>query len=306
MDKKYDLIIVGAGPAGLSAAIYAARYSLKCVVIGEASGNSAAKAPFIDNYPGFTAISGAELISKFQEQVGALGVEIRDEQIKEVKNEKGLFRVRTDVSEYTTKTIIIATGTKRKKLNVPGETEFLGKGIVYCVTCDGPLFADKDVAIIGGGDSAVSAAQFMLSYAKRIYMIDIAKAPMAKPASIEALKKEKKVEFLSSCKVTKIVGNKLVNAIGIENIETKTKKEIKVEGVIIEIGMLPSTELARQLKVSLNKEGFIIADREMKTNVQGIFAAGDIIEKSLRQIITAASDGAIAAHSAYEYLKLKE
>ncbi|MFA5084630.1 MAG: FAD-dependent oxidoreductase [Candidatus Paceibacterota bacterium] len=302
--ETYDLIVIGAGPAGLSAAIYAARYKLKTLVLGNVFDNSAAKAPLIENYPGFASISGAELLMKFKEQVEMSGVEIKEEDALEIK--KGaIFEIITEKSKYNAKSIILAQGTKRRKLNVPGEEKLFGKGVTYCVTCDGPMLANKDVAIIGGGDSAFSAAFMMLDYAKKIYMIDVEKNLRAKPSSIEALKKEKRAEFFNLCKVNAINGKNFVESIEIENVETKKKQDLKVQGVIVEVGMLPTSELAKKLGLKLSKGGFVITDLEMKTNISGVFAAGDLRESPLRQIVVSAGDGAVAAHSAYEYLKKK-
>jgi thioredoxin-disulfide reductase len=303
-NEIYDLIIIGAGPAGLSAAIYASRYKLKTLVLGKVFENAAAKAPLIENYPGFAAITGVELLMKFREQVEISSIGIKEEEVKSIGKGKA-FTIITEKAKYEARSIILAQGTQRKKLNVPGEEKFLGKGVTYCVTCDGPLFAGKEIAVIGGGDSAFSAAELMLGYAKKIYIVDVAKAFIAKPSSVEALKKEKKVEFFSSCKVGEIKGNGFVNAVEIENIETKKKREIKVQGVMVEIGMLPASDLAKKLGIKLNKDNFVIADCEMRTNVPGVFAAGDLRDTPLRQIVVSASDGAIAAHSAYEYLRSK-
>lgn len=312
MNNTYDSIIIGAGPAGLTAALYAARYKLKCIVFGKIPESAAAGAPWVDNYPGFASIPGAELLSKFADQVAALGIAINEEDVSGMKKRNGMFEVKAGAKNYTAKTLILALGTKRRKLNVLGEDRFLGKGVSYCVTCDGPLFKGKDIAIIGGGDSAVSAALFMLKYAKKIYMIDVEKQPRAKPSDLDLLKKEKKVEFFSSYKVNEIKGDNLVSSMEIEQVEwqgnnlkgTGKKKEIKIQGTIVEIGMIPSSDLVKELGIKLDK-GFIIADKEMKTNIPGVFAAGDLRDTPLRQIVTAAGDGAIAAASAYEYLKSK-
>lgn len=304
MTKEYDLVIIGAGPAGLSAAIYAARYKLKTLVLGKVFDNAAAKASFIENYPGFAAISGIELLMKFKEQVELAGIAIKEENAIEIKKSK-VFEIITEKAKYESKAIILAQGTNRRKLNVPGEDKFLGKGVTYCVTCDGPMLAGKEIAIIGGGDSAFSAAFMMLDYAKKIYMIDIEKNMRAKPSSIEALKKERKIEFMSSCKVNAINGKNFVESIDVENVATKKKSELKVQGVVIEIGMLPASDIAKKLGIKLNKEGFVITDSAMNTNVPGIFVAGDLRETPLRQIVVSTGDGAIAAHSAYEYLKGK-
>jgi len=312
MNNTYDLIILGAGPAGMSAALYAARYKLKCIVFGKLSESAASGAPWVDNYPGLEA-TGIDLLMKFKEQVIKSGIEMKEDDIMQVKKKNNAFEVKAGSKNYAAKALIIALGTKRRKLNVLGEDKFLGKGVSYCVTCDGPMFNGKDIVIIGGGDSAVSAALFMLKYAKKIYIVDVEKQPRAKPSELELLKKEKRVEFFSSHKVNEIKGANLVSSAEIEQVEWKNgdfkgtgkKKELKVQGIIIEIGMIPSSDLAKELGVALDK-GFIITDKEMKTNVPGVFAAGDLRDTPLRQIVTAAGDGAIAAASAYEYLKSKQ
>jgi len=310
--KEYDLIILGTGPAGLSAAIYAARYKLKTLVIGKEIGGHALETLSIENYPGFKEISGPDLSEKFKEQVKALGVDILDEEVKEAKKIGREFEIKTENAVYKSKTLILALGSKRRKLNVKGEAEFARKGVVYCVTCDAPLFKDKDIAIIGGGDSAVESALFMLKYANKVYVVDVEKQSRAKPYWLDKLLEEgeteegeKRVELINNHKVNEIKGNKLVSSIEIENIDTKKKREFKVQGVIVEIGMEPLTELAKKLGVKLDEKGFIMTNNEMKTNMPGIFAAGDCTVKPLRQIVTAVSDGAIAAYSAYEYLKQK-
>lgn len=308
--QEYDLIILGTGPAGLSAALYAARYKLKTLVIGKEIGGHAIETLSIENYPGFKEISGPDLSSKFKEQVRALGVDILNEEVKEAKKINKGFEIKTEDTTYKSKTLILALGSKRRKLNVKGEVEFTRKGLVYCVTCDAPLFKNKDIAIIGGGDSAVQSALLMLKYANKVYVVDMEKQSRAKPYWLDKLleegeteKGEKRVELINNHKVNEIKGDKLVSSVEIENLDTEKKRELKVQGVIVEIGMEPLTELAKKLNVKLDGNGFIIANNEMQTSIPGIFAAGDCIVKPLRQIVTAVSDGAIAAYSAYEYLK---
>ena len=307
----YDLIIIGAGPAGLAAGIYAARYKLKTLVIGLVLGGIVAETPLIENYPGFRAISGTELVAKLAEQVETLGLEIKQEEVGNLKKIKNGFEIRTDNNKYQGKALILTLGSTRRKLNVKGEDKFSGKGVTYCATCDAPLFKDKEIAVIGGGDSAVMAALHTIEYAKKVYMIDVEEKPRAKPFRLELLKKARKVEILGSHKVNEIKGNKVVSSIEIEKVkwkgqkfeETGKKKQINVQGIIIEVGMMPSSDLAKELKLELDEANFIKVDEEMKTNVKGVFAAGDIINRELKQIVSAAAYGAIAAQSAYDYIK---
>ncbi|UZE93922.1 MAG: FAD-dependent oxidoreductase [Candidatus Pacearchaeota archaeon] len=308
----YDLIILGIGPAGLAAALYAERSKLNTLLVGKQVGGYVVETPLIENYPGFKEISGMDLAKKMYEQVQAIDIKIEEEilEIKEVENE---FVIKTNKDTYLGKTLILALGSKRRELGIKGEQEFKGKGITYCVLCDAPFFKDKDVAIIGGGDSAVIAALLMLKYANKIYMIDIEKKPRAKAFRLEQLKKEgkEKLEILSSHKVNEIKGKEFVNAIEIEEVEwqdkefkeTGQKKELPIQGIIIEIGMTPSTELVKQLDIKLDGGGFIVVDEEMKTNIKGIFAAGDITNRKLKQILTAAAQGATAAISAQDYIQ---
>lgn len=301
---EYDLIIVGAGPAGLAAALYASRYKLKTLMIGK-SVSQAFYAYKIENYPGFSSISGAELIKKFQEQVKALGTNIIEDEVKNIEKEKTLwFTVSTQNNSYKAKAIILALGTERKKLNLPEETKFIGKGISYCATCDAPLFKNKVVAVIGGSNAAAMSALLLAEYAKKIYIIYRGKELKAEPIQIEKIKKNKKIEILYNAEIKKIQGKNFVESITLDY--DKKHKKLEVQGIFVEIGYVPSVYFSKKLGIETNKEGFIVTNISMETNIRGVFAAGDIIEKPLRQIITAASDGAIAALSAYKYIKSKE
>lgn len=299
MSLQYDLVIVGAGPAGLTAAIYAARYKLRTLVIGKDAG-LASYAHTIENYPGFSSISGIELLKKMKDQATSLGVKIIENEVKEIKKDKG-FIVFTENKKYKAKAVILALGTERKKLNLPEEAKFLGKGISYCATCDAPMFKNKVVAVIGGSNAAVMSALLLAEYAKKVYLIYRYKELKAEPIQIEKLKKNKKIEILYNSEIEKISGKNFVDAIILNN-----KKKLEVQGIFVEIGNVPSTYLSKKLNIAIDKEGFILTNQAMETNVWGVFAAGDIRKKPLRQIITAASDGAIAAFSAYLYIKSSE
>jgi len=309
----YDLIILGIGPAGLAAALCAQRSKIKTLIIGKQIGGYLIETPLIENYPGFKEISGMDLAKKMYEQIQDVDTKI-DEEILKIKKIENEFAVKTNKDTYLGKTLILALGSKRRELGVKGEQEFKGKGLTYCVTCDAPLFKDKDVAIIGGGDSAVIAALFASKYANKIYMIDVEQKPRAKPFRLEQIKKERdKIEIISSHKVNEIKGDKFVKSIEIEEVEwqnkefkeTGQKKELPVQGIIVEIGIIPSTELVKELGIELDEHNFIKVDEEMRTNIKGVFAAGDITNKKIKQIITAAAQGAIAALSIQDYIQEK-
>ncbi len=304
MVKVHDTIIIGAGPAGLTAAIYAARAKLKTIVIAKQIGGYLINTPSIENYPGFNEISGKELSLKMEKQVKELGIEINEEEVEKAKKIDKVFKIKTDKDEYVSQTIIFCQGGKRKKLNVPGEDEFFGKGVTSCFECDAPFFKGKDIAIIGGGNSAVLAALYMLAYANKIYMVDIEEKPRAEKIRLEKLqmKGQQKIEIISASKVNEIKGQGTVESIEIENVNSREKREIKIGGVMIEIGIEPLSDLAKELGVSTDN-GFIQVDRDMVTNIPGIFAAGDVTDRELKQIITAASQGAVAARAVYDYIQ---
>ncbi len=293
----YDLIIIGAGPAGCTAAIYAARYKLKTLVLYADLGQIS-YAHAVHNYPGFEEISGTELVQKMISQAIKYGAEFKNEDGIKIEKKKGSFLIYTSNNKYEAKAVILASGLKHKKLNINGEKEYAGKGVSYCVTCDGPLFADKDVVVIGASNSAVMAALMLKEYAKTVRILCRSELK-ADPASLEAMKKSNKISIVNG-EPAEIKGERFVRLI-----KLKDGREIKAEGMFVEIGLEPSLELAKQLKLKLGK-GYIKADAEQKTNLKGVFAAGNITNRtSLKQIITAAAEGAIAAHSAYHFLKGK-
>ena len=297
----YDLIIIGAGPAGMTAAVYAARKRLKAMLLTLDIGGQVLWTQDVENYMGYQYITGAELMAKFEAQMRQYPLEIHYEKADRLEKKDGLFQVVSDAGKvYTAKTVILASGKKPRLLEVPGEQEFVGLGVSYCATCDGPLFAGKKVAVIGGGNSAFSAVLEMARIAEEVILISnsryIADAVLQEKA--EALTNLKR--YLPY-EVRAIHGNTLVNSITVQHKETRAEEQIAVDGVFVEIGLAPNAELAEGL-VKRNAVGEVITDCTAGTNVPGLFAAGDVTSGPDKQIVIAAGDGAKAALSAFQFL----
>jgi len=290
----YDVAIIGGGPAGLTAGIYAARKKLKTVILAKQIGGQPLLCDLIENYPGFEKISGKELIDKMLAQNKKYGVEIReDEEIKTIAKQDDIFLI----NSLEAKTIIIATGRNPRRLNVPGEKEFEGKGVSYCTTCDAPLFAGKDVAVIGSGNSGLYSAGDLLKYAQKIYVLESLSKIMGDEWMAEELKKGGKVEFILGAEVKEIKGSKFV-----EKIIYNNDKEIDVGGVFISVGWIPAAGFAKDF-LEMNEDGEIIIDpKTNETSVKGVFGAGDATNTKHKQLVVAAAEGAKAALSVYGYL----
>lgn len=302
----YDLIIIGAGPAGITAGIYAGRQRIKTLLIARAfGGQMAKKATEVCNYPGFERISGLELIGKFVEHLKKQpDVEIKLAGVSKIKKDKEYFTVLTvEKEEFKSRSVIIATGADPRPLEAEGEKEFIGKGISYCVTCDGPLFKDKAIAVVGGGDAGFEAAIFMTNYAKKIYVLERGSVVKADEWNQKELKNSRKVEVITNASVKEIQGDKMVNALVYENSVSKEKKTLQVEGVFIEIGSQPATSMVKDL-VNFNKRDEIEVDFEtFQTKTPGLFAAGDVNVGLYKQIVTAAGEGCKVALAVYDYLR---
>lgn len=295
----YDLIIIGAGPAGMSAAVYAARNKLNFLVISKDIGGQAAWSSDVENYIGYQFVTGAELTKKFEEHVETYGVRIVDDEAADVKKANDVFEIKTkNGKKFSAKTIIVASGKKPRMLNVPGEKEFKGRGVTYCAVCDAPLFAKKDVAVIGGGNSALDAALHLAKYAGKIYLINMTDALGGEKIRWEKVKESKNVAVLNNSRTVEILGGKFVSGIKIE--QNKKVKSFDVQGVFIEIGLVPEADFIKIAKK--NKLGEIVVDQAAKTNVPGIFAAGDVTNTPEKQIVIAAGEGAKAALGAIRYL----
>jgi len=298
--KKYDLIIIGAGPAGLTAAIYAARYNLNFLVIGKLLGGTISEAHKICNFPTQNNIAGFKLSKQLISHAQELGGRISQKEVISIKKAKQEFIVETDKESYKAKKIILAIGRKKQKLNVPGEKEFLGKGVSYCTICDSAFYKNKVVAVVGGGNAAITGALLLTEHAKKVYIIYRKdKFFRAEPAWTIQLEKNKKITPIFNSEIKEIYGKNSVEGVKLTN-----NKSIGLDGVFVEIGFVPDEKLSKQLKLKTEK-GHIVVDKLQKTSLDGVFAAGDITNNPLKQVITACSEGAVAANSVYKELKLK-
>jgi thioredoxin reductase (NADPH) len=305
--KIYDLIIIGAGPAGLGASIYASRYKLDHLVIGSEIGGQVTEAWEIENYAGFEKISGKELMKNFQNQSEKLGGKIIQGHVSRIEKDQSLFKVIVEEgASYTAKTVILALGMKARKMELEGEDRLIGKGVSYCATCDAMFFRGKDVVVIGGGDAAATATIHLSEFANKVHMLYLTGGLMLEPVWKEKIEKISKVEMIECTKVTRILGDQKVE--GIEYEINSEKKELPVQGIFIEIGSVPGVSIAHELGVKTDDHDYIIVDQTQATNVDQVFAAGDVTTGSnkFRQIITAVAEGAVAAGSVYRKLKLNK
>lgn len=296
-----DMIIVGAGTAGLSAAIYAQRSGLKALVLeGNAYGGQIVNTPDIENYPGIAHISGFDFATNLYQQALDLGVKVQYEKVVEVIDDGEIKTVKTTKNEYQTKALILATGLVRRHIGLPNEDRFMGKGVSYCATCDGAFFKNKVVAVNGGGNVALEDAQYLADLCEKVYVIHRRDAFRAEQAEINRILEKKNIECVYDSTVTKLNGNDHLESIEVRDKEGNTR-QLDVAALFVAIGQIPLNEAFKNI-VDLDESGYIKADELGYTNHPGIFAAGDCRVKSLRQLATAASDGANAATSAYHYL----
>lgn len=300
MDKKiFDLIIIGAGPAGITASVYAARKKLDFLVISLDIGGQAAWSGDIENYTGYQFISGPELAQKFQEHMRKYTPALKEnEEVLELEKIGQVIWLKTNKADYQARSVIIASGKKSKELGVVGEKEFKNRGLTYCATCDAPLFAGKEVAIIGGGNSSLDAALQLIRIAKQVYVINNASSLSGDAIMLRKIKEAVNVQILNNTVVTVVLGDKFVYGIKIK--DGHQEKELAVQGVFVEIGLIPNSVFAKG--VGKNSENEIIVDSRNQTNIAGIFAAGDVTDVSEKQIIIAAGEGAKAVLSAFSYL----
>ncbi len=303
----YDVVIIGAGAAGLTAAIYTARARLKTLVLETYTPPSQAVVTSeIENYPGFPdGLNGFELIDRFKKQAGKFGAEFKTEEVKSLEqiefDNKNIWKIKTVAEELDSLCVIVASGARPNKLGIPGEDRFCGKGVSYCATCDGALFKGKHVAVVGGGDTAVEEALFLTKFASKVSIIHRRDRLRATEILQERAFANKRIEYIWNSVVEKICGENSVKALRVRNVKTDRVTDFACDGVFIFVGYTPNTDFLKGI-LKLDKDGYIIADADMKTEKQGLFAAGDARKKLLRQIVTASGDGATAGFCAEQYV----
>lgn len=298
-----NVIIIGSGPAGLTAALYTARANLRPLVFtGNEIGGQVSITTEVENYPGFPeGLTGPELVERFQKQAERFGARIEYAEVTEVDFDVQPFRIKTYDNEYQAKTIIVATGASPRKLGVPGEVEFTGRGVSYCATCDGFFFREKEVIVVGGGDSALEEGVFLTKFADRVRIIHRRDQLRAGYTMQERAKRNQKIEFIWDTVVTEINGDGAVESVEIENVKTGEASTLKTEGVFIYIGHYPNSHLFKN-KLEMDEHGYLITDRHTRTSVPGVFAAGEIADPIFRQVVTSAGEGCRAAIEAEKYL----
>ncbi len=302
--REFDTVILGGGPAGFSAGIYAARGAVSVAIVDiNMMGGQPSNYLELENYPGFGTIGGFDLMEKFEEHADKFGAEkFPMQEIQRVDLISNPKIILTNEYEFRAKSVIIATGAQPMKLGVPGEKEFVGRGVSYCAVCDGAFYKNKVVAVVGGGNAAVEEAMYLTKFADKVYVIHRRDALRADKIVQERAFKNEKIEFVWDSVVKEIKGEDLVNTVVIENVKTGAASELLVNGVFPYIGMVPNIELFNG-QIEQDKGGFIITDETMKTSVDGVFAVGDVRHTPLRQVITAAADGAVGAVYAVKYLE---
>lgn len=302
MSEIFDLVIIGSGPAGMTAAIYAKRAGLQAIVIDKAGNGGQVLSTYeVDNYPGMPGISGFELSQKFKEHADHLGVEFAFDEVAGMNAEGEVKTVFGEEKEYHCKTILIASGARHAKLNVPGENELSGAGVSYCATCDGAFFKNRTVAVVGGGDVAVEDAIFLARACQKVYLIHRRDSLRAAQSLQDVLFQKDNIEVIWNHTIQKICGENQVSSIILTEKETEKERELHLDGVFVAVGIIPNSNEFTG-KIAVNGNGYIVADESCQTSIPGVFAAGDVRQKPLRQIVTAVADGANAVTSVENYL----
>lgn len=302
VDSEYDVVIIGSGPAGISAAIYAQRFALKTLLVGELYGGAISRTHLIENYPGYKTGSGFDLMELWRGNIENLEIELVDDYVANIERlQDERFRISMDFEgEVITSSIIYTLGRQERKLGVPGEDKLHGRGVSYCATCDGAFFKDKIISVIGGSDSAAKEALFLSNFGKKVYIIYRKEKIRPEPINLRRVEECDKIEIINKTKIVEIMGNDRVEAVKFEN-----GKIFNTDAVFVEIGADPRSEFAKKLGVEVNDLNEIIVDEQMITNIPGFFAAGDVVNRREKQVVVAAGHGAIAAFSAREYIENK-
>jgi len=309
MENKYDFIIIGAGVTGMAAAMYGARLGLKTLCLGASHGTELplggviTTTNVVENYPGFVKLTGEELADNIKKHALEYDlVSLKNEKVEKVNKKEKLFFVKTNKSEYIGKTILIATGTKWKKLEVPGAVEFENKGVAFCALCDSPLYKNKIVGLVGGSDSAAKDALVLAEHAKKVYIIYRGEKIRPEPINMKRVESKKNIEIINKTNVIGIKGDTKLRSVVLDK-EYNGKKELELDGLFIAIGHIALSDLAKDLGVILDKKSEIVIDHKTsETNIPGVYAAGDVADKPFKQAITGVAEGCTAAYSAYEYI----
>jgi thioredoxin reductase (NADPH) len=298
LEKTYDLIVLGGGPTAIGCAIYAARFAMDVLIVGKTFGGLIATTHLVENYPAITSTSGHKLMEMFRHHMNSLNIPYISDEIRSIDKVDDHFELHSYFQKFKANSICIATGSERKKLGVPGEEYFIGRGVSYCATCDGPFYTGKVVCVVGGSDSAAKEALFLSQNVKKVYIIYRGKEIRAEPINKQRVYNNEKIEIIYETNVVEIKGETNVKSVIFDN-----GKEFEVDGVFIEIGSIPNSEIAKNVGVKTNKKGEIIITRKSETNIPGIFAAGDVADAPFKQAITGVSEGVIAAYSAFDHVK---
>ena len=298
LEKTYDLIVIGGGPTAIGSAIYAARFALDVLVIGKIFGGLIATTHLVENYPGITSTSGQGLMDMFKEHMNSLSIPYITDEIRSIENADDHFILHSFFQKFKALSVVIATGSERKKLGIPGEEDFAGRGVSYCATCDGPFYKDKTVCVVGGSDSAAKEALFLSQNVKKVYIIYRGEEIRAEPINKKRVEENHKIEIIYKTNIVEIKGDNTVKSVIFDN-----GTEFEVDGVFIEVGSIPNSDLAKRIGVETNKKDEIIINRKSETNIPGIFAAGDVADAPFKQAITGVAEGVVAAYSAFDYVK---
>jgi thioredoxin reductase (NADPH) len=298
VEKIYDLIVLGGGPTAIGCAIYAKRFAMDVLIIGKTFGGLIATTHIVENYPGITTVSGQGLMDMFRDHMDSLEIPYISDEIRSIEKIDDHFELLSFFQKFKAHSIVIATGSVRKKLGIPGEDEFAGRGVSYCATCDGPFYKDKIVCVIGGSDSAAKEALFLAQNVKKVYIIYRGEELRAEPINKKRVKENEKIEIIYKRNIIEIIGEGNVKSVMFDNGEI-----LHVDGVFIEIGSVPNSEIAQRIGVNLNAKNEIIINRKSETNIPGIFAAGDVADAPFKQAITGVAEGVMAAYSSFDFLK---
>ncbi len=305
MVRVFDLTIIGAGPVGLAAAMYAGRLNMDTIIFGDEIGGTIVLTDVVENYPGFKKISGTELVERLKEHAEDYDVEFVEDKVEKIEPCEDVYRVFSEDESYLTKSVLFATGTKHRKLDVPGSDKFENRGIHYCALCDGPIYKDKTIGVVGGSDSASKEALLLEKFARKVYIIYRGEKIRPEPINSRRIEESQKIDVITNTNILEIKGDGAVSMVILDR-EYSGRKELELDALFIAIGRIPLSDVARSLGVETNEKGEIKIDRAGRTNIPGVFAAGDVVDTEFKQAITGVGEGVAAVYQAYRYVNEKE